>query len=256
MTELILNRLSVAVPGRTLLHPTDATIAPGHFVAVVGANGAGKSTLLRAIAALTPTGGTAHFGDAALGTLSPVERARLVGYLPQAHDFAWALPVRDMVALGLYAFGDAHAGGSGAVDAMLAQCGISDLADCPVDRLSGGERALAAFARVLIAEPPLLLLDEPAAALDIGRQYQLLEQLSACAAAGRTVIVVLHDLALVSQFSDRILWIDGGSLVADTPNDPEAIDPHARRLLGRAPSWTATRRAEPATLYFARQKDG
>lgn len=249
MTDLVLDGLAVTRGGRTLLHPLGARIAPGEMVAVVGPNGAGKSTLLRAIAQLVPAAGRAQFGPAALTALSPQARARLVGYLPQAHQVAWPMPVRDMVALGLYAYGTAghDASGSADIDAMLDLCGIADLADRPIDRLSGGELAMAALARVLAMRTPLLLLDEPVAALDIGRQYQLLERLAALAAQGRTLLVVLHDLGLVSQFASRILWLGDGRLVADTPCSAAAIDAHAGQLMGRTPRWTSD-----GTLFFRR----
>lgn len=249
MTELILDGLSVTRGARTLLHPLSARIAAGEIVAVVGPNGAGKSTLLRAIAQLVPAGGRAHFGAAALHALSPHHRAQLVGYLPQSHHVAWPMPVREMVKLGFYAHGTAGYGAAGAaeIDAMLALCGISHLADRSVEGLSGGELAMAALARVLVARSPLLLLDEPVAALDIGRQYQLLEGLTALAAQGRTLLIVLHDLGLVSQFASRILWLGDGHLVADTPCTADAIDAHAGPLMGRTPQWTPD-----GTLYFQR----
>lgn len=252
MADLILDNLSVTVGGKVLLHPFSTTLAPGRIVAVVGANGAGKSTLLRAIAALVPAGGSVRFGDQTLATLSPRQRARILAYLPQSHDAAWSMPVRDMVALGRYAYGEParSAEVSTAVDAVLGECGIADLADRPIDRLSGGEQAMAALARVLVTGCPLLLLDEPVAALDIGRQYQLLEQLSARAATGSTLLIILHDLALVSQFANRILWLDQGHLVADTPNSRAAIDTHARPLLGRSPSWA---NGGGTGLYFSRE---
>ena len=250
MTELILDQLSVQVRGRVLLHPVTTTLHSGRITAVVGANGAGKSTLLRAIAALVPAQGTARFGDNVLATLAPRERARRLAYLPQAQDIAWPMPVRDMVALGRYAFGEApRRVSTAAVDAVLAACGIAHLADRAANFLSGGEQAMAALARVLVTDCPLMLLDEPVAALDIGRQYQLLEQLAALATSGRTLVIVLHDLALISQFADRILWLDQGRLVADTPNSRDAIDTHAARLLGRAPTWAESN----GGLFFARE---
>jgi iron complex transport system ATP-binding protein len=254
MADLILDSLSVTVGGKTLLHPLSAALPPGRIVAVVGANGAGKSTLLRAIAALVPAGGSARLDDQTLATLSPSARARMLAYLPQSHDAAWSMPVRDMVALGRYAYGEPARSPevSAAVDAVLVQCGIADLADRPIDRLSGGEQAMAALARVLVTGCPLLLLDEPVAALDIGRQYQLLEQLSTLAATGRTLMIILHDLALVSQFADRILWLDQGRLVADTANSRAAIDTHAAPLLGRAPSWTHDAGTRTG-LFFSRE---
>lgn len=250
MSDLVLDQLAVTVAGKTLLHPLSTSLAAGRIIAVVGANGAGKTTLFRAIAALLPIKGAARFGDRDLAALHPLDRARTVAYLPQSPENAWPMPVRAMVSLGRYAFGDelGSISGAQAVEEALNGCGIAHLADRPVDRLSGGEAAMAALARVLVTECPVLLLDEPAAALDIGRQYQLLEHLAALASTGRTLLIILHDLSLVSQFADRILWLEKGRLVADTPNSRDAIDAHAARLLGRGPAWAN----DKAGLYFSR----
>ena len=257
MTDLVLDRLAVSSSGKTRLHPLSAAIQPGRIVAVVGPNGAGKSTLLRGIAALVAAQGQVQFGNHAIAALSPRERARIIGYLPQSHVAAWSMPVRDMVALGHYAFGEARPAEevAAAVDDMLTACGIAALADRPIDRLSGGEQALAALARVLVTQCPVLLLDEPVAALDIGRQYHVLEQLVSLAADGRTLLVVLHDLALVSQFADRILWLDSGRLVADTANSRSAISEYAAKLLGQTPHW-ADNAAPPSGLFFRRSWNG
>ncbi|MBA4748769.1 MAG: ABC transporter ATP-binding protein [Sphingopyxis sp.] len=256
MTDLILERLEVSVGGKTRLHPFSTSIRPGQIVALVGPNGAGKSTLLRAIAALVAARGQAIYGGQTIAALPPSLRARTVGFLPQSHVAGWSMPVRDMVALGQYAFGTARppAEIARAVDEMLAACGIAELADRPIDRLSGGEQALAALARVLLTDSPILLLDEPVAALDIGRQYQLLEQLAVLAASGRTILVALHDLTLVSQFAGRILWMDAGRIVADTPNDRAAISTQAAILFGRAVVWSDAAAEHPATAFFARDQ--
>lgn len=250
MTDLVLHHLAVILGGKTRLHPLSATIKPGQIVAVVGANGAGKSTLLRAIAALVPVQGKLTYDSQVIATLPAHHRAQVIGYMPQSHVAAWSMPVRDMVALGRYAFGAARPDAqiAQAVDATLATCGITDLADRPIDRLSGGEQALAALARVFVTQCPVMLLDEPVAALDIGRQYAVMEQVARLAAGGRTMVIVLHDLALVAQFSQRILWLKDGHLVADTENSAAALKLHAPKLLGRAPNWSADGEA----LYFSR----
>lgn len=251
MAELRIDNLAARSGRVQRIHPLSATIHAGQLVAVVGANGAGKSTLLRAIAGLIPVTGTVVVQDEPLHSLSHGARARRLAYLPQIHDFAWAMPVRASVALGLYAMEAAQRAADGRVDAVLAQCGIAHLTDTPVDRLSGGERALTALARVLIADTPILLLDEPVAALDIGRQYAVLDQLAAIARGGKSVIAVLHDLALVAQYADRIVWLDQGRLIADTPASQTAISEHAPKLLGRTPQWTDAADGK-ATPYFSR----
>lgn len=252
MTDLIISQLGVHRAGRAIIKPASLTLSPGRIVAVMGANGAGKSTLLRAIAGLIPATGTVHWGEEDLLRLPPRLRAQRVGYLPQQHDFAWPMTVRDMVALGGFAFGEAAAPSQGHIDQQLERLAIAALAAKRVDQLSGGEMALAALARVLVADTPLLLLDEPAAALDIGRQYQLLESIAALAAAGRTVLLALHDLALAVQFADQIIWLGDGELAAVTGTDAAVINDHAARWLGRKPRWSAPSAEQRPIPYFAR----
>jgi iron complex transport system ATP-binding protein len=252
MVDLRFDQLAAEIGGRAILHPLDVEISGGQIIAVMGANGAGKSTLLRAVAGLIPITGSMMLDTVRLHRLAPDARARHVGYLPQQHDFAWSMPVRDMVALGLFAFGIQSSEAATRVDRVLNRLGISALSDAPIDRLSGGERALAAFARVLIAETPLLLLDEPAAALDIGRQYQLLDLVAEEAAAGRTIIIVLHDLALAAQYAQRILWLDHGKLVAFSGVTIEEVTAQAEALLGRKPSWSGNNSLTSAIPYFQR----
>jgi iron complex transport system ATP-binding protein len=251
MTDLVLDQLGVTLNRTALLAPLRAAIAPGTFLAVVGANGAGKSTLLRAVAGLVPTTGDVRRGDALLSKLPHAARARHIAYLPQAHDAAWAMPVRAMVALGRYAHGRGDADGDSRVAAALALCGLEALADRRVDRLSGGERALTALARVLATDAPVMLLDEPVAALDVGRQYAILERLAALTDGGAIIVAVLHDLSLAAQFARRILWIDRGALVADTDASRAAISAHTPGLLGRTPHW-AEGASGAALPFFSR----
>jgi iron complex transport system ATP-binding protein len=252
MADLHIDQLAAEIGRKPILHPISAEFASGQIIAVMGANGAGKSTLLRALAGLIPITGSVRFGKLRLDQLTPHDRAGHIAYLPQQHDFAWSMPVRDMVALGLFAFGVPPAQAAARADVVLKRLGISALKDAPIDRLSGGERALAAFARILIARTPLLLLDEPAAALDVGRQYQLLDLVAEEAVAGRTVIIVLHDLALAAQYAQRILWLDRGKLVANTGTTTADISAQAEILLGRRPSWSSSSDLPSAIPYFQR----
>jgi len=254
MTEpLILDGLTVHAGGKTLLAGVSTTLAPGEFTAVVGPNGAGKSTLLRALAGIVPAQGSMRLGDTDLRALRSIERARRIAWLPQSHELAWDMRVADMVALGRFAYG-ATPGRLGAADrAAVAQAmetaGCTALADRSVTSLSGGEQALACLARVLAADTPVLLADEPAAALDPANQYRALETLTDLARSGRTVVAVLHDLSLVAQFADAILWLGRGRLVAHGPATRNAFAHHVPALFGREPAF-----AEDGSnaLYFRR----
>ena len=225
MRELIVSGLTVALSGRTIVDEASLRVAPGELIALLGANGAGKTTLLRGLLGLVPrTGGSAAIGGDDPAQLSVAERARRIAYLPQIRPLAWPIRVRDLVALGRFAHGGAlgHLGpaDAAAVNHALAVCDLEPLAGRPATTLSGGELARAHVARAIAADAPLLIADEPTAALDPLHQHQVMRLLRASADAGRGVLVVTHDLALAAQAADRLAWMAAGRIVADGP--PEA----------------------------------
>ncbi|MXO59246.1 ATP-binding cassette domain-containing protein [Altererythrobacter salegens] len=197
------------------LDGVSAVLKAGTITAICGPNGAGKSSLQEALAGLLRTEhGAVRLDDQPLSALPPRERARRIGYLPQAGEVAWDLSVRGLAALGRLPHGDEAAG---PVDAALASLDLVDLADRPISTLSGGEKARALLARVLAGEPRWILADEPLAALDIGHQLSLLGNLRAAAEGGTGVVIVVHDLALAMNHADRVLVLGEGRLVADGP---------------------------------------
>ncbi|MDZ3831656.1 MAG: ABC transporter ATP-binding protein [Sphingopyxis sp.] len=250
---LILSGLTVREGRLSLIEGIHATITPGRLTAIVGPNGAGKSTLLRAIARIVRAEGRVTFGGTDMASLSPIARARCMAYLPQTHELAWDISVGDMVALGRFAYGAVPGKlapeDRQAIDDAMTRTGCAPWRDRGVASLSGGEQALACLARVLAAQTPVLLVDEPVAALDPANQYRVMECLAACADAGRTVIAVLHDLSLVAQFADEILWLQNGHIVAQGAATPEAFARHVPALFTRTPT-LATDGSD--ALYFRR----
>jgi len=215
--------LSVLLAGRQVLADIDIEVKPGEFVVVVGPNGAGKTTLLKAVAGILPVKGSILIEESPLLRLSLAERARRIAYLPQGHVFHWPLAVEDIVALGRLPRGggaDLSSADGEAVKKAMVQTGVAEYARRAVTRLSGGERARVALARVLATEAPLILADEPTAALDPRYQLIVLGILQRHARAGGTVIAVLHDLGLAARHADRIIVLDQGRVVADgTPSE-------------------------------------
>jgi iron complex transport system ATP-binding protein len=222
---LQLEQVTASLGGRLVLHAIDWTVPAGCFVCVVGPNGAGKSTLLRAAAGLIPSQGTIRLGGEPLAGLGPSARARRAAYLPQDGGIGWPLPVRDVIALGRMPrgarLGSLSQADVAAVAAAMRRMDVDHLADRPATELSGGERARVLMARALAVEAALLLADEPAAALDPRHQLAIMAELRAEARAGRTVVAVLHDLALAARFADRIAVVADGCLVAD--GEPAAV---------------------------------
>jgi iron complex transport system ATP-binding protein len=193
-----------------------AALQPGQLIAICGPNGAGKSSLLTALAGLIAAdSGAVRLDDTPLAQLSPRERARTIGYLPQSGEVAWNLEVEALVALGRLPWGGSPR--DPAVAAALAAMELESLRRRPVGTLSGGERARTLLARVLAGEPQWILADEPLASLDLAHAAQVMRLLAMQAAAGRGVVVVVHDLAMAMNHADRVLVLDRGALVADGP---------------------------------------
>lgn len=236
--SLCVENLCVSLGGRKVVEEAGFASAPGELVALVGPNGAGKTSLLRAIAGLVPSEGQMRLkGHADLRDLDPKARARAIAYLPQGHEAHWPLPARDIVALGRLPHGAGDPtrlspADAAAVDEAMRLADVAALADRPVTRLSGGERARVAMARVLAVGAPLILADEPTAALDPRHQLDVMGVLRGAARAGATVIAVTHDLGLAARFADRVLVMSEGRLViADVPDVALAPDV-LRRVFG------------------------
>jgi len=201
-------------------------VPAGNLVALIGPNGSGKSTLIKALAGLLPPwqGAIDVFGRppaAARGRIG-------FGYMPQVESVDWSFPVtvRDVVAMGLYRrrWGLAKlrglvAGSADAVDRALARLDLTALAGAQVAELSGGQRRRVLLARTLVKDPDLLLLDEPAAGLDVSVEEDLLTLMLELAAAGKTLIVATHDIASVFEHYSLTVCLNRRLVVAGPPAD-------------------------------------
>lgn len=217
------------------LRSVSCSFQPGKITAICGPNGAGKSTLLQAMAGLLdPDAGHIELDIGRLSNLSPKERAKRIGYLPQSAEVAWDVPVRTIVQLGRMPHGDQLAE---PVDSALATLDLASLADRRAQSLSGGETARVLLARVLAGEPDWILADEPLAALDLGHQLDLLRHLRRAADAGAGVVLVLHDLAHAMNHADRVIVLDRGALVADAPPESALDDVTILDVWGVAAGW-------------------
>ena len=200
------------------LSGVSVALQAGQVTAICGPNGAGKSSLLACLAGLlTPQAGAVTLEGAALSSLAPRERARVLGYLPQQGEVAWDLSVETLVSLGRLPWNAGAAADRAAVDAALAVLDLEGLRQRPLSSLSGGEQARVLLARVLAGEPRWILADEPLANLDLAHQLGLLGQFRALAAQGVGVCLVLHDLAQAMNHADRVIVLDGGMVAADGP---------------------------------------
>ncbi len=222
MTELVIRDLEVRTRKAVLVEGASLRLAPGELVAVLGPNGAGKTSLVRAGLGLLPrSGGSAELGGRDTAKIAPAERARLAAYLPQRRPLAWPGRVADVVALGRFSHG-AAVGRPGRVDAeaverALVACDLTALAGRRTDTLSGGELARVHCARAFAAEAPLLVADEPIAALDPRHQFRIMDLIAAFVREGGGALVVLHDVAIAARYASRLVWMASGRIVADGP---------------------------------------
>lgn len=204
------------IAGRRTLDAVSLGACSGEVLGIVGPNGAGKTTLLRTILGLQRlAGGEALLAGRPVAALPPTARARLAAYLPQERAVGWNLPAWRIAALG--AADQPPREAERRARAALDRVGLAALAERGVLDMSGGERARALLARLLVTEAPLLLADEPVAGLDPAAQLQTLEILRQQAAAGAAVVVTLHDLTLAARYCDRVAVLAAGTLVAEGP---------------------------------------
>ena len=202
--------------GRPLLVDLDLEVARGELVGILGANGAGKSTLARLLLGLVPPdAGQVAIDGRDLATLPPRERARLVAAVLQDEPLEFPFTALEVVLMGRRArlgpFGFEAAADVEAAERAMRDTGVVELAARPMSELSGGERKRVLLARALAQETPVLILDEPAAALDVRHQLELFELLEARKRAGAAVVVVVHDLNLAAQWCDRVALLRAGA---------------------------------------------
>jgi iron complex transport system ATP-binding protein len=219
-------RISARVGGRTLLEGIDFEARPGEVVGLVGRNGVGKTTLLRiASATLAPASGQVLLGDLSVSEIPRRELARRIALVPQDLHVPFPFRVGELVLMGraphqsLIGLESEH--DVELARAALSRLGIEHLSDRDITTLSGGERQMVLFARALVQDPGVLLLDEPTAFLDLKHRVDVLREVRAFVEMGRSAIVVSHDLSLAARACDRVVLLGEGGVVAD--GAPESV---------------------------------
>jgi iron complex transport system ATP-binding protein len=214
--------LSVRRGARVVVADVSLGLGPGEAVALIGPNAAGKSTLVRALAGLLPpSAGDVRLRGRTLKDCGRDAVARAIALVAPDEAAPATITVAERTRLGRYP----HRGplrpftaeDDAAVARALERSGVETLADRPLATLSAGERQLAALARGLAQEPAILLLDEPAAHLDIGHQLRLFRVLDEVRREGVGVLAVVHDLPRAAAWAERLVLLARGRVVAEGP---------------------------------------
>jgi iron complex transport system ATP-binding protein len=220
VSAVAFEQVTVEAGGRRIVDGVSFAVEPGAWVSLLGPNGAGKTTLLRVLAGLRRFSGSVRLAGRELAELGRREAARQIALVPQTPIVPTAMSVGDYVLLGrtphMGVLAREGLGDRAAASEALIRLELAQLADRQLGSLSGGELQRAVIARALAQSAPVLLLDEPTTALDVGHQQQVLELVDELRRAdGLTVVAAMHDLTLAAQYGDRIVLVDSGRVVAE-----------------------------------------
>ncbi len=219
LSRLAARGVTVGYGGRNVIDDLDVAIPPGVVTTIIGPNGCGKSTLLRTLTRLLrPARGTVVLDGEDIARLRTRDVAKKLGLLPQAPVAPEGLTVADLVARGRHPhqswLRQWSSDDADVVERALAMTGVSDLADRPVDSLSGGQRQRVWISMTLAQGTELLLLDEPTTYLDLAHAIDVLDLVDDLHESGCTVVMVLHDLNLATRYSDNLVVMRAGSILA------------------------------------------
>jgi iron complex transport system ATP-binding protein len=221
--NLTLENVTGGYGSRTILHDVSLSLQPGEVVCLLGANGCGKTTLFKMILRLLrPSAGCIRLGGEDISGWNEPRLARSFGYVPQAHTPPFAFQVREIVLMAraahLRAFASPGRSDERIADAALESLGILHLASERYTEISGGERQLVLIARALAQKAQWLILDEPAASLDLGNQIKVLRAIGELSKTGLGVLMTTHDPGHAFLCASRVaLMSHGRILILDAP---------------------------------------
>ncbi|KJY82123.1 iron ABC transporter substrate-binding protein [Vibrio galatheae] len=211
---------SFEIDGKTILAPTNLKFAPGKVTTLLGHNGCGKSTLIKLLSRQnTSSTGQVLLDQHPVASFDHLEFAHHVAYLPQHPPITDGVTVRELVCFGRYpwkgVFGRYRQQDYDIVDQAIDKVGLSAFSDRFVATLSGGERQRAWVAMLLAQQSQCILLDEPTSALDVAHQHELLSLIRDLnRSLNLTVIMVLHDVNMAAKFSDELIALHSGHVIA------------------------------------------
>lgn len=236
---LEIDNLSFCYPGREaeILEEVSFEADAGDLVFILGENGAGKTTLFRCLLGLIQGyKGKITLNGQSQATLSSRQIAKMVAYVPQAHQPTFGYTVADMVLMGTNPQVNMLAGPGDkeqeAAAQVLRRVGIEHLADRRITELSGGERQLVLIARAMAQKAKILVMDEPTASLDYGNQYRVLLQIQQLARQGYLVVCSSHNPEHALRFGSKVLLLQQGRKIAYGPPEQAMSPERLEQLYG------------------------
>ncbi len=223
--SITVSNLSFNYGERPVLDNVNVKAEPGQLLSIIGPNGVGKSTLFHCMLGLLNSyKGQIKINGKDIKGLGVKDMAKLIAYVPQSHYPSFNFSVFDMVLMGttvqVSAYSTPGKEQTKLVESALERLGIAHLKHRGYTKISGGERQLVIIARALVQQTGVLILDEPTANLDFGNQILVLTQIKYLAKDGYTIVQATHNPEHAFMFSDRVLAIHEGKVLADgTPSN-------------------------------------
>ncbi len=217
--------ISFAYGREKILKSLSVEIKDGEFFGIIGPNGSGKTTLLKIITKiLNPSSGRILLDGEDVRKIPAGQYSRNISFLPSGIDVSFSYTVEEFVSMGRFPYtgryGNLSSGDMEKVNETLDTLGISPGAERKINELSDGEKQRVFLAQAIVQEPRLIILDEPTSHLDIGHSYKILDIIKHLNRTGMTVISVLHDLNLASEYCTKLLMLKDGEIFSQgTPEE-------------------------------------
>ncbi|HAP15688.1 MAG TPA: ABC transporter ATP-binding protein [Lactococcus sp.] len=217
---LEVRKLSVTYPGQQVLTDINLSVGTGQRLAILGPNGSGKSTLLKSLSGLVEYRGEIKLSNRSLRDFKRIELAEKVALLSQNTSMYFSYSVYETLMMGLYTqlrksfMAVARAKDKARVLQVMEALDLENIRDQELSKLSGGQLQRVFFARTLLQNPKIILLDEPNNHLDIHYQLEMLRYIEEYFDQGKTVIAVFHDIDLALSFSENILILKEGKILS------------------------------------------
>jgi len=214
---LLIENISFSYGRQPVIKNLSSGIENGEFFGIIGPNGSGKTTLIKIITRiLKPSSGAIFLDDENIKKIPPGEYAKKVSYLPSGIEISFSYTVEEFVSMGRFPYtgryGNLSVRDRKTVKDILEKFEISLYGYRKIRELSDGEKQRVFLAQAVVQEPSLLLLDEPTSHLDIGHSFKILDIIKNLNRSGITVISVLHDLNLASEYCTRLLMLKEGEI--------------------------------------------